>query len=201
MYFLFKTEAKKPQALKIHFCGQGKTVYRKVVMKFCAQGCADELLIWGTSQKDVQRKNETEGKNKTYHNPISFVPSKTSLCLLFLAYADFTSTITYQINGKFRASKSLRTSAKGQTSSWERKEEILGKRMLLKPYFWSMMMHQPWCDSLTNSTTPATTIGDVPLTLRRSNNTQRAARQGTALLWMSPAPQRVAKRSWGFPPW
>lgn len=118
-----------------------------------------------------------KGKNKTYRSPISFFQSKTPPWLLFLTYADFTSTITYQINGKLRASKSIRT-GKGQNSSWERKEEILGKKVLLKPYFWSTTTHQPWRDSLTNSTTPAVTTRDVPLTLQRSQGHAESCQAG-----------------------
>lgn len=50
------------------------------------------------------------------------------------------STITYQINRKLRAFKSLRTAGKGKTSS-QKNEETLGKKMSPKLYFWSMTTH------------------------------------------------------------
>lgn len=50
------------------------------------------------------------------------------------------STITYQINRKLRAFKSLRTAGKGKTSS-QKNEETLGKKMSPELYFWSMTTH------------------------------------------------------------
>lgn len=109
-----------------------------------------------------------------------------SCCYFWLMQTSY-STTTYQINRKLRASKSLRTAGEGQTSSQESKQEVMGRKMLLKPYFWSMTTYLPWCDSLTNSTMQATTISEVPLTLWRSHNMWRAL-PGRAQLevWMSP---------------
>lgn len=116
----------------------------------------------------------------------SLKPLHASVCCFWLMQTSYP-TITYQINGKLRDSKSLRTAGKEETSSWESKEEIFGKKMLLKPDFWNTTTHPPWCDSLTNSTTQATTICVVPLTtLEITQHAKRAARQGTTPVWTSP---------------
>lgn len=88
-----------------------------------------------------------------------------SVCYFWLMQSSYF-TITYQINRKLRALKSLRTAGKGKTSS-QKNEHILGKEMSPKT---CVTIHPPWCAILTNSTTPGPTTGEVPLALWRSQN-------------------------------
>lgn len=71
----------------------------------------------------------------------SFKLLHASVSYFWLTQSSY-STITYQINRKLRALKSLRTAGKGKTSS-QKNKEILGKKMSPKPYFWSMTTHLP----------------------------------------------------------
>ena len=172
MYFLFKTEQKKPKPKKSTAVAGQKSLRESCTEVLCAR-----MTKWTMTHKSKRSaKKEWNRRVKIKHSTALSISSSlkalhASVCYFWLMQTSYS--ITYQINGKLRASKSLRTAGEGETSSRESKEEILGKKMLLKPCFWSLTTHPPWCDSLTNSITQATTISEVPFTLWRSGNMQR----------------------------
>lgn len=68
MYFLFKTEKKKPQTQKIHWCGWMR-VYRKLQRSFVWK---DDQMDYDTQVKNTcKERMEQKGKNKTFHSPIN----------------------------------------------------------------------------------------------------------------------------------
>lgn len=114
------------------------------------------MTKWTMIQKSkVSAKKEWNRRVKIKHFTALSISSSfkllyASVCYFCLMQSSYF-TITYQINRKLRALKSLRTAGKGKTSS-QKNKDILGKEMSPKSYFWSMTTHPPWCAILTNST-------------------------------------------------
>lgn len=132
MYFLFKTEQKNPKPKK-----STAAAGEKHLPESCKEVLCVRMTKWTMihkSKKKHKGRMKQKSKNKTYHSPINFFQSKTPPHFWLIMQTSY-SAITYQINGKLRASKSLRTAGKGETSSWDSKEKLFGEKDAPKACF------------------------------------------------------------------